>query len=332
MTIRFFFPIRLEIRSPKRLADLLKVPPTKLERVGSELNAHYSPFLLTNDPRPFQRAYSPRPRPIDNPLQAIKWIQQRIYRRLLRPICFPEHVLGAVPKRDVRDNAKHHLNSKLLVTIDVRQCFPSVTSVHIYRVWSDFLGCSPPVAALLTQLTTFNRHLPQGAPTSPLLANLFIWMIDEPIRKLCEELSVVYSTWIDDLAFSGDRARELIEPSISILAKNGLRVKREKIKIMGPTAVRLLTGTRLGSRQVRAPKTKLLRIRSGIHKLRSNLVAPETAERYVLGLVGQIRFIDHLCPVDAAPYSRALKEACNGRWLDPPSKKFLETSGENYRG
>jgi RNA-directed DNA polymerase len=320
---------RLEILSPKRLADLLKVPPAKLESVGSQLNAHYSPFLLTKGPRPFQRAYSARPRPIDNPLQAIKWIQQRIYRRLLRPICFPDHVLGAIPKRDVCDNAEHHLHSKLLVTIDVRQCFPSITSLHIYRVWSDFLGCSPPVAALLTQLTTFNRHLPQGAPTSPLLANLFIWMIDEPIRRLCDEFSVVYSTWIDDLAFSGNRARELIEPAISILAKNGLGVKREKIKIMGPTAVKLLTGTRLGSRRVRAPKEKLLRVRSGIHKLHSGLVRSENAEHYVLGLVGQIRFVDHLCPVDAAPYCRALLEACSGRWLDHPSMMFLEAASQN---
>jgi hypothetical protein len=189
------------------------------------------------------------------------------------------------------------------------------------------MGCSPPVAKLLTQLTTFDRHLPQGAATSPLLANLFIWMIDEPIRKLCEQMSVAYSTWIDDLAFSGQRARELIQPAISALADHGLRVKREKIKIMGPTAIKLLTGTRLGSHQVRAPKEKLSRVRSGIHKLRTGLVSPDDEERYILGLVGQLRFIHQLCPHDVSFYARELTDACKGRSLDPPSTKFLVAAG-----
>jgi len=48
------------------------------------------------------------------------------------------------------------------------------------------------------------------------------------------ELAVVYSTWIDDLAFSGDRARDVIQLAVETLAAHGLRVKRKKIKIMGP--------------------------------------------------------------------------------------------------
>ena len=316
----------LDIRSPKRLADVLKIPPETLEKVAGSPSPNYSPFMLAKPPRPFARHYLPQTRPIDNPLQDLKWIQQRIYRRLLKPLCFPAHILGAVPNRSVMDNAERHLASTLLVTVDVRQCFPSITNVHVYRVWSEFLGCSPPVAALLTRLTTFDRHLPQGAPTSPLLANLFIWMIDEPIRAICGRILVAYSTWIDDLAFSGERARDLIEPSISLLAANGLKVKREKIRIMGPRAIRLLTGTRLGPREVRAPREKISRVRSGIHNLRVGLVSPNEEERYIIGLVGQLRFIHQICPRDASVSARALREACNGRFLDPPSRKFLDSA------
>ena len=140
---------------------------------------------------------------------------------------------------------------------------------------------------------------------------------------MCKQILVSYSTWIDDLAFSGERARDLIQPAISLLAANGLKVKREKIKIMGPTAVKLLTGTRLGSREVRAPKEKLSRVRSGIHKLRAGLVPPEDEERYIFGLVGQLRFINQLCPHDVSNYARELSNACEGRALDPPSRKFL---------
>jgi hypothetical protein len=138
---------------------------------------------------------------------------------------------------------------------------------------------------------------------------------------------VNFSTWIDDLAFSGERARELIQPAIAVLAAHGLRVKREKIKIMGPTAIKLLTGTRIGSIELRAPKGKLSRVRSGIHKLRNGLVDQQDEERYILGLVGQLRFIGQLCPRDVSTYAEELREACKGRRLDHPSEKFLSASG-----
>jgi RNA-directed DNA polymerase len=317
---------KLQILSPNRLADLLKIPKEKLVSLSTDPRLKYSPFMLVKPPRPFKKIVASKPRPIDNPLRELRWVQKRIYKRILRPICFPEHVLGAVPKRSVIDNASRHLGSDLLVTLDIRQCFPSITNVHVYRVWTDLLGCSPPVAKLLTELTTFDRHLPQGAATSPFLANLFIWMIDEPIRTTCEKLSVTYSTWIDDLAFSGERARELIQPAVAVLATHGLRVKREKIKIMGPSAIKVLTGTRLGSQQVRAPKDKLSRIRSGIHKLRSGLVDKQDEERFILGLVGQLRFINQICPHDVSTCARDLLDASQGRPLDRHSKKFLTAS------
>jgi len=322
-----FAPVEgLQILSENRLADILKIPREELVSLSARPGPKYGPFMSVKPPRPFQKLPLSKARPIDNPLRELKFVQKRIYRRLLKPICFPAHILGAVPKRSVTDNADRHLKSSLLVTLDIRQYFPSITNLQVYRVWAELLGCSPPVAGLLTRLTTFGRHLPQGAATSPLLANLFIWMIDEPIRTKCRQLSVTYSTWIDDLAFSGERARDLIQPAIASLAAHGLRVKREKIKIMGSRAIKLLTGTRLGSQNIRAPKDKLSRIRSGIHKLRSGLVDQRDEERFILGLVGQLRFIDHICPNDVSQYAGELMEACRGRYLDRPSKKFLSAS------
>jgi RNA-directed DNA polymerase len=317
---------RLQILSVNRLADILKIPREKLVSLSVSLGQNYDPFMAVKAPRPFQKVPVSSPRPIDNPLRELRWVQKRIYRRLLKPICFPQHILGAVPKRSVVDNAERHLGANLLVTLDVKQCFPSITNAHVYKVWARLLGCSPPVPSLLTQLTTYSRHLPQGAATSPFLANLFVWMIDEPIRDICEEMSVAYSTWIDDLAFSGERARALIQPAIAVLAAHGLRVKREKIKIMGPSAIKILTGTRLGSQQVRAPKDKLSRIRSGIYKLQNGLVEKQNEEAYILGLVGQLRFIKQICPGDVSSHASELVSVCKERALDASSRKFLGTS------
>jgi RNA-directed DNA polymerase len=314
---------KLNILSVNRLGDILKIPPERLLSLSASPNASYCPFGHVKAQRPFQKKPPSKPRQIDNPIVDLRWVQKRLNRCLLAPICFPKNVFGGIRKRSVFDNAQHHHGAFLLVTIDVKQCFPSITNKHIYSVWKEFLGCAPQVASLLTRLTTFSRHLPQGAATSPLLANLFIWMIDDPIREACAGLGVAYSTWIDDLAFSGERARDLIQIAAATLRANGLRVSRKKVKIMGPRSAKIITGTRLGAARTRSPREKLARIRSGIHKFELGLVEPDEAERYIKGLVAQLRFVHQLCPKDAAQYAAKLRLSVNRRLFSASDDKFL---------
>ena len=171
------------------------------------------------------------------------------------------------------------------------------------------------VGALLTKLTTFERRLPQGAPTSPALANLFIWSIDGPIRAECARLGVKYSTWIDDLAFSGDRAREIIEFAVRALAHERLAVSRSKIKIMGPRATKLLTGTRLGSERVRAPRDLTSRVRAALDKVKRCESLPISEQEYLKSLRSQIKHIERLCPSDIRVLTHAqLQDRSSGRF------------------
>jgi RNA-directed DNA polymerase len=313
---------KLNILSLNRLALLLGIDRARLAEAAQYADSYYGPFDTRGRERPFQKKPN-KARTIDNPRGDLKKIQRRIYRKLLRSICFPTHIVGGIRKRSVLDNADHHLGTDLLVTLDVRKCFPSITNVHIYCVWRTLLGCSPAVARLLTRLTTFKRRLPQGSSASPLLANLFIWSIDEPIRRACIDKSVVYSTWIDDLGFSGSRSREMIQLVAVVFAGHGLRLAHKKIQIMGPRKEKLLTGTRLGKNQIRASREKLARIRSGIHKLRLGLIAPYKEERYIDGLVGQLSYIERLCPKDSKRYIRDLTECTTKSQLSFAAKPTL---------
>src|SRR6185436_20457188 len=81
-------------------------------------------------------------------------------------------------------NAFQHLGKHLVVRIDIQDFFSSITDRQIYSVWADKLGNSPPVASLLTTLTTYRRHLPQGAPTSTYLANLVLLGADQVLTQL----------------------------------------------------------------------------------------------------------------------------------------------------
>ena len=99
MTAEELAPVveKLHILSVSRLADLLSVPRKTFVTLSVSPGLNYDPFEATRRLRPFQKAPRPKPRRIDNPLSELRWVQKRIHRRLLKPICFPEHILGAVP-------------------------------------------------------------------------------------------------------------------------------------------------------------------------------------------------------------------------------------------
>lgn len=296
---------KLNIPSPAVLADRLGISLKRLVEVASQAQSFYSPFDLAARQRPFQKEPSRKVRQIDRPGGYLKSVQRRIERALLYPILFPPHIFGAVRSRSICDNASFHLGARLLVTIDIRSCFPTISNKQIYRVWTSTLGCSARVATLLTRLTTFERRLPQGAPTSPALANLFVWSIDEPIRAECARLGIKYSTWIDDLAFSGERAREIIEFAVRVLAHERLAISRSKIKIMGPRATKLLTGTRLGSERVRAPRDLTSRVRAAVYKIERGEPLPISEEEYLESLRSQIKHVERLCPGDIHVFTHA---------------------------
>jgi len=296
----------LNLANEKRLKQLLGSSSAELQRLALEAKQYYKPYEAQPRIRPFAKKLPKKPRPIDRPTGEVKEIQKRINRNILRPILLPDHVFGAVQHRTIIGNAQRHRGASLLVTLDIRQCFPSITNRHVYAVWSKVLGCSPAIAKLLTMLTTFERHLPQGAPTSPFLANLFIWSIDEEIRHRCIEKGIEYSTWIDDLAFSGTRAREMIQIAVTVLQRHGLQVSHKKIRIMGPRTTKLLTGTRFGRSGVRAPKDICDRARASLHKLRLGLIPPGEVDLFTKRVTALIHHIDRLCPKDAIRLKRQL--------------------------
>ena len=88
-----------------------------------------------------------------------------------------------------------------------------------------------------TRQRLMNWHLPQGAPTSPALANLCAWRLDARLSGLAEHQQLAYTRYADDLAFSGPmslhRQRRFIEPLIGAIAlEEGFRINFRKTRWM----------------------------------------------------------------------------------------------------
>jgi RNA-directed DNA polymerase len=280
--------------------------------LASKAGAHYRPFEHLKAPKPFQRKpASTKVRRIDNPSEELKFIQKRVYEQLLKPLDLPNYMCGGVPGKQTLDNARLHLGARVLIRVDIAHFFPSVTNVQVYGVWRDLLGCSTLISGLLTQLTTFERRLPQGAPTSTLLANLVLLMADAPIRAECNRLGIRYSSWIDDLAFSSDNPRDILNAVFAALNQAGFTVARRKLEIMGPRERKILCGVLLG-RFLSIPPNKVSAIRSGVHKLRTNEIPPTDLDRYVRSLHGGIAHIRSVSPTKAQKLSLNLDSALHG--------------------
>ncbi|MEZ4408066.1 MAG: reverse transcriptase family protein [Polyangiales bacterium] len=119
---------------------------------------------------------------------------------------------GFVPGRSTITNAAPHQGAVLLVKTDLRDFFPTV---HYRRVAGLFAQCGygEEVASLLAALTTHRPRLangrvvwpgalPQGAPTSPAIANLVCRRLDARLAGLAARVGATYTRYADDLTFS----------------------------------------------------------------------------------------------------------------------------------
>jgi len=160
------------------------------------------------------------------------------------------------------------------------------------------LGCSHKVAKLLTTLTTLNGHLPQGAPTSTALANLVLISIDAPIRTAAAALNVNYSSWVDDLPFSGSRARQVIPIVASTLKRRGFRISRSKLQVMNAGQRRTITGVIAGNKPS-ISKQHRDRIRAALHRLRVGDIREEDRRVYIATQKGRIAYLSRVNPGQA---------------------------------
>lgn len=226
----------LGLVSMRHLEALLGRDRADIRRVANSAGRFYRPFDLR------RTAGQGKWRHIDNPVGELKLYQSRIQERMFHDLVFPETMIGAVPGRSIKDNAALHLRQPMVVALDLRDCFPRISDREVYRVFNDVLACSAEISALLTKLTTFQHRLPQGAPTSPALANLSLLGLHDELISLAKTYDLNCSFYVDDIVFSGERALEVIEPAIRLIQSHGHAVRRDKIKRMPNSSRQLVTG------------------------------------------------------------------------------------------
>lgn len=256
--------------------------------------------------RPYLKKRSgKKPRLIANPSPALKCVQRKIYRLLLRPIQFPEHLHGGMKGRSPWTNALQHLARPYVIKLDIRDFFPSITDRQVYVVWQR-LGYGLHPAGLLTALTTFRARLPQGAPTSSSLANLVLLDPDSELQQRAAAVGCEFTRFVDDLALSGDRPQGLVEAAVRLLREAGFRVSHRKLVVMPGSELQELTGFSVNSPHgPSVPRYRRSRVRAAIHQL-PVIYDDELAQQQLRSTVGRIEHIARTNPGSASALRRQL--------------------------
>ena len=215
-----------KLTSVNMLARKLGLTVKQLYFISYNLEKFYTVYQIPKKNGKFRTIEAPSP--LLTKIQS-KILQDFISRRTSRAATAFEK------KRNIKQNAQIHLNQPVLIGLDIKNFFPSV---RFNLVWDYFKkqNVEDEPARLIATLCTFNGHLPQGAITSPFLANRLLRRFDEKMLKFCNLQKVNYSRYADDITFSGNINSALRDRLIKFVREElipfHLQLNDEKIRVL----------------------------------------------------------------------------------------------------
>jgi hypothetical protein len=274
------------------LGALLELDPAQIDRIREDLGAGkgYQRFEI---PKLGGRA----PRVISAPVEPLKRLQRALIA-LLDPLPLPVAVHGFRRHHSIVTNAERHLGARALLNVDLKDFFHSVDRPRVERVLRRSLlprlieetgevsaSEGAPLVELIAELTTHPVEgwpapvLPQGAPTSPFLANLAARKLDREIIELLAEIpgEWSYTRYADDLAISAPHEidRRMIGLVLERIQRSGFSHHPHKVQLASTLKgspfyrQRLeITGLILDTREkvLRIPRARMEQFRTQLHQ------------------------------------------------------------------
>ncbi|MGW0248954.1 reverse transcriptase family protein [Nocardia goodfellowii] len=222
---------------------------------------------------------------VEAPKVRLREIQRRILRHVLSGIPAHPACHGFEKGRSARTFAEPHAGAEVVVHLDLRDFFTSITVVRVRAIFAA-CGYAPAIAQILADLCTTAtpvaelrgldydqrnllrvRHLPQGAPTSPRLANLIAHGLDRRLAGYAIRRGLEYTRYADDLALSGKSdldSAETLWLATKIAKSEGFAVHPGKTRIRRPHQRQILAGLVVNSHPA-VPRDRYDALRALLH-------------------------------------------------------------------
>lgn len=323
-------------RTPRELYWLADPQRTVARGTG-----HYQPIV--------RRKRGGRVRIVLAPRQHLKAAQRWVLRNILDRVNPHGAAHGFRRGRSIRSHARGHVGRPVVVQCDLENWFHQHTYVKV-RTLFQRLGYGPTVARLLALICTApvqemstaiaaatgltpdvvagatqqshrgTRHalLPQGAPTSPKLANLLSINLDRRLASLATSFDARYTRYADDCAFSGsgklshDTAR-FIRAMRAVMISERVAPSPGKLWIRRSGSQQLVTGL-IVNEGPNVPRTQVRQLRAILHNCVQHGPASQNRtehEQFAAHLLGRIAHVAAANPEQGAKLRRAFNQI---RW------------------
>jgi hypothetical protein len=278
-----------KIDKPQQLADQLGLTIPQLRWLAYHRDAathiHYRRFTIAKR--------DGTERPIWAPLPRLKEAQRWILRNVVEKMLVHGAAHGFLAGRSIATNAAVHSDSRLILKMDLRNFFPTVTFRRVKGLFRK-AGYREQIATLLGLVCTESpreivrrngkvyyvslgpRCLPQGAPTSPGITNAICLKLDARLLGLARSMGWRYTRYADDLTFSlpreskGKTGLAALKGCVAkTVSDEGFVVHPKKTRIIRSGSSQRVTGLVVnGSGQPRTPRQTKRNLRAAIHNLK----------------------------------------------------------------
>lgn len=247
--------------------------------------------------------------------KAQRWILENILSKL--EVEAPAH--GFVAQRSTVTNATPHLGQDLVVNLDLRDFFPTITFPRVRGMFAR-LGYSPAAATVLALISTESprlpaeydgqsyavavgpRALPQGAPTSPAISNQVSRRLDRRLAGVATKYGWTYTRYADDLSFSAPAGKRGELPMMlarirAIISAEGFTINPKKGRIQRRARRQEVTGVVVNDKPG-LPREEVRRLRAILHQAKKTGLEAQNRENkpdfeaWVRGRIAYLSMVD----------------------------------------
>jgi len=254
------------------------------------------------------------------------------------------------PGSSIKMNASAHAGAAWLIKLDIKDFFESISERQVYHVFKSLFGYPALLSFEMARLCTrvvpprndgvarrrermwrwTNRaskhfspyscvtavgHLPQGAPTSAMLANLVAVEIDKQIQAIADANDATYTRYADDIVLTlsdGTRSHcdAILQKVAHVVNTAGFRVNRKKSYVRGPGARKVVTGLVINDDRPRLTKASREEIKLALYHIKKHGLLSHSERRHSKNPLG---YLNHL--VGLIYFARSIEEDFGARAL-----------------
>jgi RNA-directed DNA polymerase len=267
----------MRIQSNQQLTELLEFKSTKLLTwLGRTKSQHYSMLTI--------RKRNGSSRQLHNPDSLMRVAQYKILTKILNKLNIPNYIFAFEKNKSIPVMAQLHVNKQVIISVDIKDFFHSIKQTQLHQHFLS-LGIEDKPARTLSELCTYQAFVPQGALTSPKVANLVTAMTFGPVLKeYCDAQGLTLTIYADDVTISSTNpalnVSEVLSFVTSAIRGAGFRVNHEKTKVMWATMRQYVCGVVVNAK-TNMIKRERYKLRAIVHNITNNGIEAEAVKSNV---------------------------------------------------